>query len=256
MNKKWLRIIAGTAAIAVIALTLTAVLPATASAHGGGWGRFGQRDPVPGTGQTDYLAEALGITSAELQAAYQKANEAAIDQALEQGLITQAQADWLKARGLPFGKMGRFGFFGGTIDMDSLLADALGISVDELQAAQQAARDAALQDAVDAGRITQEQADQIKARQALRDYLQEQGFQDSIRSLYEDAVQKAVEAGVITQEQADQILSDVGPGFGGPCLKGFGGPGRHDGFGMRGFHGHGGFAPSRLPGNTSSSSSL
>jgi hypothetical protein len=47
-----------------------------------------------GSTQED-LANALGITVEELTAARQKANEAAIDQALAQGLITQAQADQL-----------------------------------------------------------------------------------------------------------------------------------------------------------------
>jgi hypothetical protein len=50
--------------------------------------------------------------------------------------------------------------FGGS-DMQALLAEELGISVEELEAAQQAAFEAAVAIAVDEGKITQEQADQI-----------------------------------------------------------------------------------------------
>ena len=49
----------------------------------------------------------------------------------------------------------------GASDMQALLAEALGISVEELEAAQQAAFEAAIAAAVDEGRITQEQADQM-----------------------------------------------------------------------------------------------
>ncbi len=224
-TKKWIAV-AG-AAVAVLMLLVVA-LPAAAdttvaapAAHRGG--------PMGGGVNDTYLAEALGITAAELQAAQQTAYEAAIEQALAQGLITQAQADALKARDGSFGR-GFHRFFGmddATIDMNALLADALGISIDELAAARVEAQDLALAAAVEDGRITQEQADQLKARQSLRTYLDEQGFQDQVRSLYETLVQQAVTAGVITQEQADAILSDSGR-FGG--MRGFDG---FDGRGMR-----------------------
>ena len=171
-----------------------------------------------------YLAEALGITAAELQTAQQTANQAAIDEALAQGLITQAQADALKASSDTFGRGGRgfHGFLGmgdSTIDMDVLLADALGITTDELAAARVEAQDLALAAAVEAGNITQEQADQMKAEQSLKTYLDEQGYQTQIQTLYENLVKQAVQAGVLTQEQADSILSNQG-GLGG--MRGFG----------------------------------
>jgi membrane peptidoglycan carboxypeptidase len=147
-------------------------------------------------------------------------------------LITQAQADALKARDRSFGR-GFHRFFGmddATIDMNALLADALDISTDELAAARVEAQDLALAAAVEDGRITQEQANQIKARQAFQTYLDEQGFQDQVRSLYETLVQQAVQDGVITQEQADAILSNSAR-FGG--MRGF-----------DGFHGRG----MRMPG--------
>jgi hypothetical protein len=218
-----------------VLMLLVVALPAAAdtavvapAAHRGG--------PMGGGFDDTYLAEALGITAAELQTAQQAAYEAAIDQALAQGLITQAQADALKERSGMFGRSGRgfHGFLGAddsAIDMNALLAEALGVTTDELSAARAEAQDLALAAAVESGRITQEQADQLKARQSLRTYLDEQGFQDQVRSLYENLVNQAVQAGVITQEQADAILSNSGR-FGG--MRGF-----------DGFHGRGGM---RMPG--------
>lgn len=154
------------------------------------------------------------------------------------------------------------------------LAEALGITVDQLQEAQEQAYAATVTDAVAAGQLTQEQADQILARQALKSYVDRRAIlaealgmtvdeleaaladgqspvdlmaaqgidsttlQANAQAAYEAAVQRAVTDGVITQAQADQILSDGGFG-----LFGRGGFGGHDGRG-----GHGGrefhrFAP-------------
>ena len=230
--KKWTAV--ASAAMAVLMLLVVA-LPAAAdttvaapTAHRGG--------PMGGGVNDTYLAEALGITAAELQTAQQTAHEAAIDQALAQGLITQAQADALKARSGMFGRFdgrmphGMFGLTDETIDMEALLAEALDITTDELAAARVEAQELALAAAVESGRITQEQADQMKAHQALQTYMQEQGLGDQVRSLYENLVNQAVQAGVITQEQADAILSNSGR-FGG--MRGF-----------DGFHGRG----MRMPG--------
>lgn len=247
LNKKTLGLLIGTAIVAVFALAFAVVMPQTASAHGGSGG-FEGRGMIGGGSGDAYLADALGITTAELQTAQQKAFEAALTQAVEKGLITQAQADALKQRG-SLGRHG-FGMLGGwfgqdaedSIDMEALLAEALGISVDELQAARAKAHDAALAQAVEDGRITQEQADQMKAQQALKTYLDDQGLESQLRSLYEQAVQNAVKAGVITQAQADQILSQQGRGFGmhGFEMRGHGGHGFGGrGFGMRGFGGRG-----------------
>jgi hypothetical protein len=210
-SRKWIAM----ASMGLVVLALTAVaLPVAAAqneastvAHGGGPNGFGDRD--------SYLAETLGITVAELQTAQQSAQEIAIQQAVDEGLITQAQADALLARSGTLGRRdwkGSGGFWGSsTIDREALLANALGIDEDELQAAHAAARTAALQKAVDDGAITQEQADLMDAQQELRDFLNEQGLQAAMESLYTDAVQGAVESGVITQDQADTILSSPGP---------------------------------------------
>jgi hypothetical protein len=47
----------------------------------------------PGGCSSQYLADALGISLEGLEATYQEANQAAVAQALEEGLITQEQAD-------------------------------------------------------------------------------------------------------------------------------------------------------------------
>jgi len=216
----------------------------------------------PGESQ-EALANALGISVETLQAAQQEASDAAIQQALDEGLITQEQADAMILGGGGF----RFGRgFGGraefgpdsSIDRDALLAEALGISVDDLNAARQQAQSDLLAQAVADGKLTQEQADLILARQALQSYLdpevlfaealgvsadqlqtyRDEGLtlsqilekvnktaaevRDAQQAAYQAAVQEAVSNGVITQAQADQILAGGSRGL--PGLGGFGKP--------------------------------
>jgi hypothetical protein len=204
-------------------------------------GRMGLR----GDNET-YLADALGITTDELHAAYLAAANAALDQAVEQDLLTQTQADTLRGRletaaengfggrGLGFGGRGMRLFGSDTIDTEALLADALGITVDELQTAYNDAQAAALAQAVTDGQLTQEQADLWAARQAFQDYVRSQ------QPSFADEVQEAVDAGVITQAQADLLLANQqsfgGRGFGGDFDMGGRGMGGHGrgGHGMRG----------------------
>jgi ribosomal protein S20 len=255
-------------------------------AHGGGGrGWFG--------GSIDYqqlLADALGITTDKLQAAYETARTAAIDQAVKEGLITQEQADEMLVWGglghkgfgfLPFGR-GPKGLSSKTIDEESLLANALGITVDELQAAREKANLAAIDQAVKDGLITQEQADQMTSQHKLQTYLdrdallakalgmtteelktayangetlstlmKEKGLdaatvREKLTTAYNEALAQAVTDGVITQDQADQMKNGLGwgPGFGerGPRM---GGPG--------GFRGHGDWNKPSAPGTDSSS---
>jgi hypothetical protein len=177
------------------------------------------------------LAEALGITVEELHAAYEKAFAAAIEQALDEGALTQEQAENLLS-GERFGFRGRHhGFQGFGGDMNEHLAEALGISVAELEAAQAQARDAVIADAVEAGTITQEQADLMNARGAISAYVHE-----AMTKAYGEAVEQAVADGIITQAQADLLLENG--------TMGFRGPGGFFGFGGRGmFKGHGAFGP-------------
>ncbi|MEZ4770093.1 MAG: hypothetical protein R2844_16885 [Caldilineales bacterium] len=216
-TKKWLAVAGiGMAVVMLVAIALPVAASNTVAApaaHGRGWN---------GDAGGQYLAGALGISLEELQAAQQKAGEAALQQAVDDGMLTQEQADALQARGLGFDHARMFGRMAGNIDGEALLADALGISVADLQAARLTAQGAALDQAVTDGRITQEQADQMKARAAFGQYLNQSDVQAQLRSAYEAVVQKAVAAGVITQEQADAILSNDA-GFGRlDGMRGFG----------------------------------
>lgn len=195
-------------------------------------------------GQADqYLADALGITLDELTAAYQAANQAALDQAVADGLITQAQADELAARGtaFPFGKRWGGWLSRSGIDYEALLAAELNISVEELQAARQEAHNARVDQAVADGRLTAEQADLLKGEYALRN---NSDFRSAMQSAFEAAVREAVESGVITQAQADQILARQQE-------RGLGGFGLGGGRGGHGRFGGGRFGGGRgLPGGT------
>ena len=158
----------------------------------------------------------------------------------------------------------------GLVDMQALLAEELGISVEELAAAQQAAREAAIQQLVDAGVLTEEQAELANAAANLRGYLDrhelvaealgmtpgaltaarldgktlaeildDQGlslsdYQENLANAREDALAQAVADGVITQDQMDQLQDRIQDGFGR-------GQGAFGGFGPG--HRMGGFGP-------------
>lgn len=230
-------------------------------------------------GQIDHealLADALGITVEQLEAAHESARQAGIQQALAEGLITQEQADQMLAReGRSHrgprslrGAGGKSGLQSAQIDRQALLADALGITVEQLDAAHQAARAAATQQAIDEGLITQEQADMKAAHEALKAYMDREAImaqalgisvadlqaareedrslrtlieelgldretlQANMQAAHEAAIQQAVADGVITQAQAEQILEGKGRGVGGRHGRGApGGKGHRQGEG-------------------------
>jgi hypothetical protein len=220
-----------------------------------------QRELKGGTSDQD-LATALGITLEKLQAATTTATDEALKQAVAEGLITQAQADQIKARGGRFEGLGRFAT-GSTSDYDALLAKALGISVDQLKAGYLKAFNTRIDAAVAAGTLTQAQADLQKGQYALQNNSK---YQSALQSAYEAAVKQAVSDGVITQAQADAILAQKA-GFGrGMMMGGFGdmrgGKGGHgmpggpnqtlpDGSTGRGQRGGNGAAPTATPGTNS-----
>jgi hypothetical protein len=229
LRNKWTMGVLGLGAALVIGTSATAVYAQTATPEPpavGGPQQFTKED------HSALLAEVLGISVEQLQAAQTQARNAAIDQAVAEGRITQEQADQMKqnatGRGFGFGR-------GGGSDQDALLAQALGITVEQLQAAKAEVQQRLLAEAVASGEITQEEADLMQARQALSEYLR-----DRMQTAYEAAVAQAVADGVITQAQADQILAeeDGFRFFGGPGMGGgrhHGGPGGPDGpFGFPG----------------------
>ena len=294
---KWIAVILGglgIAAIAAGALAFTFITKASAQAPqvpviGSALAHYGPGGPGYRSNEEQYLADALGISLANLQTAEQKASDAAIQQAVDQGLITQDQADAMILRGFGFrfdrGFEGHGFLSASGIDYDALLAKELGISVDKLNAARTQAEDQMLADAVANGELTQEQADMIKARQALQSYLdpnalfaealgistdQLQSYRDQGLSLseilnkagktavevrnaeqaaYQSAIQKAVTEGVITQAQADQVLANGFHGLEGFAGRGgFGCPGGSFGRGRgRGGFGFPGLGPNNNP---------
>jgi hypothetical protein len=261
--------------------------------HRGMPGQFGQVEGL--SSRDELLAEALGIDVKALDAARATAREAAIDQALEEGLITEEQAETLRD--------GTFGFdshhghgchgFGDSIDQDALLAEALNISVEELEAAKQEANEAALAEMVAAGYLTEAQVDLMNAQRALKDAIDRQAllaevlgisqaeleealtnrevmatliedsgmtvaeFNEAMQAAYLAAVEQAVQDGVITAEQY-QALQNAGVAnqlFGG---HGFGGGHGRGGHGRPGGFGGSGISngfgkPSAAPTTTGTS---
>jgi methionine synthase I (cobalamin-dependent) len=190
-----------------------AELPQIGGPFGGGRGMMG-----PNAGEA--LAQALGITTDELNNAYQQAVQSAVQEGVDKGLITQAQADAILNGSGRFGGRGMLGWlFQNGVDFEAHLAKALGISVDELQAAYTKAAEIRLEQAVADGRITEEEANLLRARHAL---FNNESFQNSMQTAFENAVKEAVTNGVITQAQADLILQQGGFGMRGGFM-GFGG---------------------------------
>jgi hypothetical protein len=186
------------------------------------------RGVTPSSYSNEELAKALGITVDELSAAYLKANTAALKEAVKQDLITQAQADQITKKGsaFPFGNRWEPWLAESGIDYNALLADTLGISVEKLQAAYNQAYFANIDQAVTDGKLTQEQADLMKAFYVLGN---DTHFKSSMQTAYEAAVQQAVKDGVITQAQADLILQNAYRMDSFPVMGGDMGPGGFDG---------------------------
>lgn len=196
-----------------------------------------ERGALAGVNGGELLAEALGISVEELQAAQVVAREAAVEQAVAEGLITQEQADellsgdWIGRRGFGLPR----GVQIGTIDMDVLLAEALDISVEELQAARSEAFTARLAALVEAGVLAQDQADMLQAYKNVQGYVDYDALTESVRSYFQAAIEQALADGVITQAQADQMLENLSR-LEMRDFPGFGGRGGHRGHG----HGRGG----------------
>jgi ribosomal protein S20 len=252
-SKILIGLLALTLVIGVNILIAIFIYPGLVFADGGrGW--FNQMGLGGGISSRETrLAAALGLTVAELQTAQEAARTAAIQQAVDQGLITQSQADRMLLWGwLGFGGHGDYFDQGGLhfgnlrsgpINYRALLAQALNISEAELQAAEQKAQIAGVQEALEAGLITPAQADQMQARIRLKSYLNREVMlaealgmrvedlrtalsegktittllnaqnieavtvRQALMKAYQAAIQKAVADGVITPAQADQILS-------------------------------------------------
>lgn len=122
------------------------------------------------------VAEAQGMDEAELRAAFQAELGARLDQAVKDGKLTAAQAATLKEqmanhlpllgeryRGIGRGMMGQR--LGANVlgDPRELIAEATGMTVEELDTALKATVEKRLAAAVEKGELTQAQADSIRA---------------------------------------------------------------------------------------------
>ena len=160
--------------------------------------------PEPGT----YLAEALGISIEELAAAREEVRLAGIDAALEQELITEAQAQWLRERAGRLPGRAPFPVEMFEFDAEATLADALGITVAELEAAREEAWQLALDARVEAGVLGEEEAELISARRAVKAYFDRAALVEVMQQMYEDAVGQALDAGDITEAEAEILLEN------------------------------------------------
>jgi hypothetical protein len=156
------------------------------------------------------LAESLGVDMEVVQAAIQAVRAEAIAQAVADGTITQEQADAMAERAA-LQTVIRDIFDRDA--MDAVKADVLGMTVEELQAAQ------------DEGIRLPQLAEEAGIEMSV--------LTDAMQQAKADALQTAVDDGLITQEQADTIASHAGPGNHGSRQGGQGGHGGHGGQGGR-----------------------
>ena len=160
---------------------------------GSGRGQMRGQAGAIGIDKEALLADALGITTDELQAAREEAHEAAIAQAVDEGIITQEQADEMARH-----RTLREDY----LNHEALLAEALGMSVEELEAAR-------------------------AEGQTLSELLEAQGLdattvRDRLLEAHEAALEQAVADGVLTQEEADEMQFGFGRGGmmpGGPEMR-------------------------------------
>lgn len=193
----------------------------------------------------DLIASKLGVARADLDTAEKEAQEEVLDQAVQDGVITQEQADrmlshledgfWgLGRMGHPGGRMGGWKdnwpgspFMGCNLEW---LAEQFGMTVDELKA-------------------------ELEAGKTITELAEEKGvdLQAAQIEVMKERIQQAVEDGTLTQEQADWLLQGLEQGFmpGGRGFD-FGGRGRH----FDGFPGFGGFWGQRNSNSQSSQSNL
>jgi len=199
MNKTKKTLIAAVVLVALVAMAGTVMVFAQADKNDNGPGQSGARVPTNQVrpnerarrnwqDKIDYdalLADALDLTVEELNQARVEAKAAALEQAVEEEYITQRQVDLMTA----------VRTMRGAIDKGELVAEALGISVEELQEAQEG--------------------------QAMRELLAELDMtpaevRQAVVEGYEEAVDQAVEDGLLNEEQAELIRNRPGLIIGNP----------------------------------------
>ncbi|MEM7130428.1 MAG: hypothetical protein AAF702_29150 [Chloroflexota bacterium] len=149
-------------------------------------------------GEDQLIANALGLNEEELEEAYSKAFDLALEQAVSDGKLTQAQADELKENNHGLYMLEGFA---SDDEMEQYLAQALDLSQEEFDAAM----DSAIQKAADDGLITQAQAN---------DMLLEKLIEEKLEEAYGQALDEGVRRDLITQSQADTMREESWGGLG------------------------------------------
>lgn len=161
----------------------------------------------------DLVASKLGVDRATLDVAEKEARQEVIEQAIEDGTITQEQANRMLSRledgfgpgMMSFGRRrtGHFGghmggWKGGSLGNWQSLAEQLGMTVDELHA-------------------------ELKAGKTIAELAEEKGvdLQATQVEAMKERIQQAIEDGRMTQEQADWMLEGLEQGLI-PMGRGFG----------------------------------
>lgn len=191
MTKFW-KVAGAMALVAVIALATVAAV----SADGPQGGRFG---PVGNLWERmhEAIANALGITVEQYDTALETAREQVLQQAVDEGLLTEEQAERMQGGFGPVARGGRFfgpgmmgyGMRGPGSSLVNVAAEALGITVPEL-------------------------VDELEEGKSIADVAAVQGveLQDIADAWLADRAEflaQAVEAERITQEQADEMLAHM-----------------------------------------------
>jgi polyhydroxyalkanoate synthesis regulator phasin len=200
----------------LVVIGLSAFTVATQVNAQGGIDKGNLRIGIDNDDHKQALADELGISLEDLQAAFTSAQTAILQDKVAAGEITQDKADKiledLDDTDRPFRMMGKGPVQSETFD--TYLAEALGISVDQLTEARNNVFQAEIAQAVADGKITQEQADLMIARRSVQGYIA-----DAQTTAYKNAIAQAVIDGKITQAQADLLLANIGEGR----AMGFGG---------------------------------
>ena len=210
------------------------------------------------------LAEALGVTVEELEAAKRQVALDRIAAAVADGELSEERADALREavesgerRGHMRGFRGHgFGWHDDEGDEGAAFAEALGVTVEELDAAMREVALDKIDAAVESGRLGEERADALReavesgesfGRERFErghrgrgfgfpkgDFADGFGFRlgdmdaDDLRQAMLDRLDAAVEAGMLSAEQADALRTLI-ESADGDGWRGFG-------FGGRGFH--------------------
>jgi hypothetical protein len=159
------------------------------------------------------LAEEQGMDLSDLSAAMSTYRQEAIAAAVEDGSLTAPQAEWLLGRthmwGAGIGLHMGWGVYASS-NQDEVIADALGISLGEFQAAREE------------GKTLADLADELN--------VDLENVREAVQDAREQALSEAVDTGRISSEQAEWMADHgpmgMGPGqgagrgrFGGSCFS-------------------------------------